>query len=478
MKRTKKWMAISVICSQFLTALPVSAAGMSATDRNESGTQHTQSSTTSIEEAEEATPDSNISEDKEDLLIPEPTPDLDAKEQPELPPEQSIEEEMPGLPDQTEEAPEDTQLEPDLDEPTLPKPPKEEVKPAPTPNPDQSTNQESTPESVQPAPVENQRPTLPELVESTPAESDQSTAIEITPVKETWDFIKEIGEDARKIGLEEDLYGSVMIAQAILESASGQSKLSQVPYHNLFGIKGTYEGKGVTFKTQEDDGTGNLYTIDATFRQYEDYEATFKDYVKLLKEGLTYDSDFYKGAWKSETASYEDATDHLTGRYATDTQYGEKLNALIEAYALTSYDKEKAELPEGNEEMLVPVMNPVVSSSFGPRGDGFHRGVDFAAPSGTPIFASLAGTVIRSEYHVSWGNYVAIEHANGLTTLYAHNNQNLVTVGQTVAQGEIIASMGSTGNSTGPHLHFEVSLSPSLAQDQLIDPVTVLPKNG
>ncbi|MBE9897206.1 peptidoglycan DD-metalloendopeptidase family protein, partial [Enterococcus casseliflavus] len=249
-------------------------------------------------------------------------------------------------------------------------------------------------------------------------------------------------------GLEEDLYGSVMIAQAILESASGQSKLSQAPYRNLFGIKGTYEGKGVTFKTQEDNGSGNLYTIDATFRQYEDYEATFKDYAKLLKEGLAHDQDFYKGAWKSETDSYEDATEFLTGRYATDTQYGEKLNALIEAYALTSYDKEKAELPEGTDEMIHPVLNPVVSSSFGPRGGGFHRGVDFAAPLGTPIFASLAGTVIRSEYHASWGNYVAIEHENGLTTLYAHNNQNLVTVGQTVEQGEIIASMGSTGNST------------------------------
>lgn len=139
--------------------------------------------------------------------------------------------------------------------------------------------------------------------------------------------------------------------------------------------------------------------------------------------------------------------------------------------------KKKQRLPEGTDEMIHPVMNPVVSSTFGPRGDGFHRGVDFAAPLGTPILASLAGTVIRSEYHNSWGNYVAIEHENGLTTLYAHNNQNLVAVGQTVAQGEIIASMGSTGNSTGPHLHFEVSLSPSLAQDLLIDPMRVLPSN-
>ncbi|EJF48095.1 N-acetylmuramoyl-L-alanine amidase [Enterococcus sp. C1] len=454
MKQSKKWIALALVCSQFLSTIPASAALVGPEDTIES---------TPTEEQSPAIPEDQESQPSEP---PEETPT-----EPVNPPV----EEGPAVPEVPEETPEEPTPALKPEDPAPVDPPKEEAKPAPTPKPDQSTNQEATPETVQPAPVENQRPTLPELAESTPTEANQSTAIEITPVKETWDFIKEIGEDARKIGLEEDLYGSVMIAQAILESASGQSKLSQAPYHNLFGIKGRYEGKGVTFKTQEDDGLGNLYTIDATFRQYEDYEATFKDYAKLLKEGLAHDNDFYKGTWKSETVSYEDATEFLTGRYATDTQYGEKLNALIEAYALTSYDKEQSELPEGTHEMSHPVTNPVVSSSFGPRGSGFHRGADFSAPLGTPIFASLAGTVIRSEYHVSWGNYIAIEHEDGLTTLYAHNNQNLVTVGQTVEQGEIIASMGSTGNSTGPHLHFEVSLSPRLAQDQLIDPMTVLP---
>lgn len=452
MKQSKTWILLALVCSQFLTTIPVSATLAGPEDAIEqTPTEEQTSSTLEDQETRPSEP-------------PEETPAESAK-----PPI----EEGPVVP---EEKPEEPNPQPQPEDSTPVDSPKEEVKSSPTPKPNQSTDQESKSESLVPGPVENQHPPLSEFEESTPAEPNQSKAIEITPLKETWEFIKEIGEDARKIGLEEDLYGSVMIAQAILESASGQSKLSQAPYHNLFGIKGTVEGNVITFKTQENDGSGNLYTIDATFRQYEDYEATFKDYAKLLKEGLAHDNDFYKGTWKSETDSYEDATEFLTGRYATDTQYGEKLNALIEAYALTSYDKEKAELPEGTDEMVHPVANPVVASSFGPRGGGFHRGVDFAAPLGTPIFASLAGTVIRSEYHASWGNYVAIEHENGLTTLYAHNNQNLVTVGQTVEQGEIIASMGSTGNSTGPHLHFEVSLSPSLAQDQLIDPMTVLPK--
>lgn len=303
----------------------------------------------------------------------------------------------------------------------------------------------------------------------------QVQSFEVIPTEETRGFIQEIGETARKIGAEENFYASVMIAQAILESGSGQSQLSKEPHFNLFGIKGSYEGKGVNFQTNEDDGLGESYTINTMFRQYSNYEESLRDYVDLIKNGLSHDQEFYKGTWKSETASHEAAASFLTGRYATDVHYGEKLNALIHAYGLTDYDQEINEMAESSEEFIFPVANPVISSSFSMRGNAFHRGVDFMAPLGTPILASQSGTVIQSEFHASWGNYLAIEHENGMTTLYAHNSQNLVSVGQSVTQGEIIASMGSTGNSTGPHLHFEVSISPNLAQDQLIDPMQVLP---
>ncbi|MFD2386189.1 glucosaminidase domain-containing protein [Enterococcus rivorum] len=95
------------------------------------------------------------------------------------------------------------------------------------------------------------------------------------------------------------MYASVMIAQAILESGSGNSGLSVAPYYNLFGIKGSYEGSSVTMKTQEDDGKGNLYTIDSAFRQYPSYKESLEDYAKLLKEGLSGNSEFYKGTWKA-----------------------------------------------------------------------------------------------------------------------------------------------------------------------------------
>ena len=149
-------------------------------------------------------------------------------------------------------------------------------------------------------------------------------------------------ESARKVAKDKNLYASVMIAQAILESGSGNSKLSQKPNYNLFGIKGDYKGQSVSFITYEDNGFGNLYTVEAKFRQYPTYKESMEDYAKLLKNGLDSNKDFYHGVWKTEAKSYKEATRFLTGKYATDKDYHKKLNALIKTYDLTYYDKEKA----------------------------------------------------------------------------------------------------------------------------------------
>lgn len=319
-----------------------------------------------------------------------------------------------------------------------------------------------------------QAPTAPiqELVPSSKQDNEGNIHFEKDESVES--FIRKIGESARKIGQENDLYASVMIAQAILESASGQSQLAQAPNYNLFGIKGTHNGKGVSFATQEDLGNGTLYTTQATFRQYENYEDSLNDYAQLLKEGLTGNSHFYDGVWKTNAKTYQEATKFLTGRYATDTSYDKKLNGLIETYDLTKYDKEVAGPQLSKEGYIVPVKNYTISSPFGTRGGEFHRGLDLAAPQGEPIYASKAGTVIKAEFHPSWGNVVAIEHEDGTTALYAHQQEYQVKVGDKVKQGQIIGYVGSTGNSTGSHLHFELCLDHSLNQSQLVDPETVL----
>ena len=107
----------------------------------------------------------------------------------------------------------------------------------------------------------------------------------------------------------------------------------------------------------------------------------------------------------------------------------------------------------------------VVTSEFGNRIDPIsglpdgHTGMDLAVPTGTPIRAALDGTVTLSRYYDTYGYCVMIDHGNGLTTLYGHNSQLLVSVGQTVRAGDVVSLSGSTGRSTGPHLHFEVRLN-------------------
>ena len=152
------------------------------------------------------------------------------------------------------------------------------------------------------------------------------------PLTQTEVFISQIGETARQLGQANDLYASVMIAQAILESNSGRSALSAAPHHNLFGIKGQYTGQSATMPTLEDDGKGNTYKINAEFRSYPSYFESLQDYVAILKHSR------YTYAWKSNTTSYMNATAALTGIYATDTSYNVKLNNLIQQYNLTQYD--------------------------------------------------------------------------------------------------------------------------------------------
>ncbi|HEY9687785.1 MAG TPA: M23 family metallopeptidase [Coleofasciculaceae cyanobacterium] len=106
--------------------------------------------------------------------------------------------------------------------------------------------------------------------------------------------------------------------------------------------------------------------------------------------------------------------------------------------------------------LLKPVQNALVSSPFGWRWGRPHQGIDLAAPTGTPILAAEHGKVVYSGWKSGYGNFVAIDHGRGYLTHYAHCSRVLVRNGQAVGKGQIIAKVGNTGHSTGPHLHFEL----------------------
>ncbi len=115
----------------------------------------------------------------------------------------------------------------------------------------------------------------------------------------------------------------------------------------------------------------------------------------------------------------------------------------------------------------------VLTSGYGMRWGRMHRGIDIAAPTGTPIMAAAPGVVVTAGWNDGgYGNLVEVQHADGSLTLYAHNNRILVREGQKVDQGEQISEMGSTGNSTGPHLHFEIHPTGKGA----VNPVALMPR--
>jgi murein DD-endopeptidase MepM/ murein hydrolase activator NlpD len=126
-----------------------------------------------------------------------------------------------------------------------------------------------------------------------------------------------------------------------------------------------------------------------------------------------------------------------------------------------------------------PIVNAAISSRFGSRVDPFlgdpalHTGVDFRAPDGYPARTTAAGTVVTAEYSGGYGNMVEVDHGNGVTTRYGHLSRILVTPGDKLGKGSVIGRVGSTGRSTGPHLHYEVRVD-----GNAIDPMRYIRAGG
>lgn len=110
----------------------------------------------------------------------------------------------------------------------------------------------------------------------------------------------------------------------------------------------------------------------------------------------------------------------------------------------------------GSGTLAWPLSSNKITSPYGTRSRGFHSGIDLAAKTGTSVYAAAGGTVELASWYYGYGNCIVINHGNGVKTRYAHLSAYKVSVGATVSRGQLIALSGNTGNSTGPHLHFEV----------------------
>jgi len=172
-----------------------------------------------------------------------------------------------------------------------------------------------------------------------------------------------------------------------------------------------------------------------------------------------FDHDPPLGGPEDAATAHVAAMSTLTGMIDNLSQTIDQRSAQFNALANVMLGRQlSAEIrPSGR-----PVLNGYISSGFGVRMDpftgeqGVHKGVDFAAPAGTDVLAVAAGVVTWAGPREGYGNLVEVEHGKGYATRYAHNSVVLVKVGDEVQRGQAIARVGSTGRSTGPHVHFEV----------------------
>ncbi|WP_424311118.1 glucosaminidase domain-containing protein, partial [Carnobacterium sp.] len=217
------------------------------------------------------------------------------------------------------------------------------------------------------------------------------------------EFIDFIGAYAAEVAPKNDLYASVMVAQAALESGFGGSKLSSSPNHNLFGIKGSYQGQTVTMYTSEYSDKGGWIYIPQNFKKYPSHAESLQDNANLLKNGTNWDSNFYSGAWVSNTSSYTDATAWLQGRYATDPSYASKLNRIISEYNLSRFDKGYT----GGETITKPTPTPKPEdNTSGSNGIDSNTTVtsSYQVKSGDSLWAIAASKNVSVANLKSWNN--------------------------------------------------------------------------
>ena len=251
-------------------------------------------------------------------------------------------------------------------------------------------------------------------------------------------FLRNIIPAAQNVARGKDIYTSVMIAQAALESGWGTSALSKAPNHNLFGVKGSYNGQSVNMQTLEDSGGQNYYSIQANFRKYPSYQESLEDYADKIVNGISGAPLFYSGAWKSKTNSYQDATAYLTGRYATDTAYGSKLNRIIEQFGLTKYDTETA------VNMAEEIANQQTTTS---SGDGY------TVVSGDSLYAIArkTGTSIQDLLSLNGLNLNSIIHPGQVLALSSKAASTETKQEESAPKEEIKSTETSTTTSTGSY---------------------------
>jgi murein DD-endopeptidase MepM/ murein hydrolase activator NlpD len=189
------------------------------------------------------------------------------------------------------------------------------------------------------------------------------------------------------------------------------------------------------------------------------------DEARVVRDKLVSNRDTLSAARRLKRSALVDARE-TREEYLAEAQALEAQSAQL-AESIREAQRSSGSSGAPSAAGLIWPVNGTVTSGFGMRWGRMHEGIDIAAPTGTPIWAAAAGTVVYAGWLGGYGNLVVVDHGGGFATAYAHTSAILVAVGRSVAQGETIALVGSTGHSTGPHVHFEVRVN-GVAVDPLL----------
>ena len=198
------------------------------------------------------------------------------------------------------------------------------------------------------------------------------------------------------------------------------------------------------------------------------YVATYEEAEKIIatlkeKKSTNIDSITYSAKYSSENLS-ESVVDDVVAALFVEPKPDPV--PVVKKNTRATYSSGTVTYSSGTsyeyQSIGIALSRPIsgtITSRFGRRSSGIHKGLDIATSSGTPIGAAAGGTVTFSGWSGGYGNFIIIDHGNGIQTAYAHCSALYVSAGQYVNQGQSIAAVGSTGNSTGPHLHLEIRIN-------------------
>ena len=254
--------------------------------------------------------------------------------------------------------------------------------------------------------------------------------------------------------------GEVEYIDTLMSSASFTDMLNKKEYVEQIS---SYDQKmlNALIQTREDIQEYET-TLENDLKEVESVKADLEAQKTNLDDVIS-----AKNAKISEYSTDIDAQKALVQKYQDEMEKAEEQIARYQQQSSGNggSDSPQYYTPSGGSFMWPATQGSSISSYFGPRtsptpgASTYHKGIDIPCPSGSDIVASAAGTVVISQYSSSAGYYIMIDHGNGISTVYMHNSQLLVSVGQSVEQGQVIAKAGSTGYSTNPHCHFGIMIN-------------------